>query len=77
MPLAVSGANFGVAETGTVADFEGGQRITTDSEYYAILRKWIADGAQLHTNAARVARIEVDVVRDRDLGYVRRNSGSA
>jgi len=38
---------------------EGGQRTTTDSEYYAILRQWIADGAKLKSDSPRVAKIEV------------------
>lgn len=38
---------------------EGGQRTTTDSEYYAILRQWISRGAALQTQSPRVSRIEV------------------
>ncbi|MBM3837708.1 MAG: DUF1549 domain-containing protein [Verrucomicrobia bacterium] len=38
---------------------EGGQRTTMDSEYYAILRQWIADGAKLNEESARVTRIEI------------------
>jgi len=38
---------------------EGGQRTTTDAEYYAILRRWIADGAKLDLNAPRVTGIDV------------------
>jgi WD40 repeat protein len=38
---------------------EGGQRTTTESEYYAILRQWIAAGAPLNIASPRVARIEV------------------
>src|SRR5690606_27789097 len=38
---------------------EGGQRTTTDAEYYAILRRWIADGAKLDLNAPRVTAIDV------------------
>ena len=38
---------------------EGGQRMTTDSEYYAILRQWIAAGAVLHEGSSRVTRIEI------------------
>jgi len=37
---------------------EGGQRTTMDSEYYAILRQWIADGAKL-VPGPKVARLEV------------------
>ncbi len=38
---------------------EGGQRTQFDSEYYSILRQWIADGAVLNRNSPRVSRIEV------------------
>ena len=38
---------------------EGGQRTTMDSKYYAILRQWIASGANLKTNSVRVAKIEL------------------
>lgn len=38
---------------------EGGQRMTRDSEYYAILRQWIADGALLNQDSARVTGIEI------------------
>ncbi len=38
---------------------EGGQRTQVDSEYYAILRQWIAGGAKLNTESPRVSRIEV------------------
>lgn len=38
---------------------EGGQRMTRDSEYYAIVRQWIVGGAKLAADAARVARIEI------------------
>lgn len=38
---------------------EGGQRTTTDAEYYAIMRRWIADGAKLDLNAPRVTSIDV------------------
>ncbi|HAV61855.1 MAG TPA: hypothetical protein DCY13_05780, partial [Verrucomicrobiales bacterium] len=37
---------------------EGGQRTTMDSEYYAIMRRWIADGAML-TTSPKVTRLEV------------------
>ncbi|MBI2949450.1 MAG: DUF1549 domain-containing protein [Verrucomicrobia bacterium] len=38
---------------------EGGQRTTMDSEYYAILRQWITEGAVLNSDSARVTRIEI------------------
>ncbi|MBL9167245.1 MAG: DUF1549 domain-containing protein [Verrucomicrobiales bacterium] len=38
---------------------EGGQRTTTDTEYYAVLRKWIASGAALNPSSPRVAKIEL------------------
>ena len=38
---------------------EGGQRTKLGDKYYNILRAWIADGAQLDTKVARVAKIEV------------------
>ena len=38
---------------------EGSQRTTTDSEYYAILRQWIADGARLDLKASRVTGIAI------------------
>jgi len=38
---------------------EGGQRMTRDSEYYAILRRWIADGTRLNTESARVSGIRI------------------
>ncbi|MFN0068395.1 MAG: DUF1549 and DUF1553 domain-containing protein, partial [Limisphaerales bacterium] len=41
---------------------EGGVRTTLDSEYYAILRRWIADGAQLDPAAPRVTGITIQPV---------------
>src|SRR4029434_9988248 len=38
---------------------EGGQRFKLGEKYYEILRAWIADGARLDVNAARVTGIEV------------------
>ncbi len=38
---------------------EGGLRTTTDSESYAILRAWIADGAGLNPKSPRVAHIDL------------------
>lgn len=38
---------------------EGGQRTAMDSEYYAVLREWITEGAKLNSDSARVARIEI------------------
>lgn len=38
---------------------EGGQRTMTNAEYYAIMRQWIADGAQLDLQAPRVTSIDV------------------
>ncbi|MBL9126638.1 MAG: DUF1549 domain-containing protein, partial [Verrucomicrobiales bacterium] len=38
---------------------EGGQRTTADTHLYAILRRWIAQGARLDTNSARVTGIRV------------------
>lgn len=38
---------------------EGGQRMTRGSEYYAILRQWIADGALLNSDSAGVTGIEI------------------
>jgi hypothetical protein len=38
---------------------EGGQRTKVGEKYYQILRSWIADGAKLDLQAARVARIDV------------------
>ncbi len=38
---------------------EGGQRFTVDSEYYQLLRDWIAAGCPLDQQVERVARIEV------------------
>ncbi|MDE0959200.1 MAG: DUF1549 domain-containing protein [Planctomycetota bacterium] len=38
---------------------EGGQRFTVESEYYQLLRDWIAAGCQLDQRVAKVARIEV------------------
>ncbi len=38
---------------------EGSQRTTTDAEYYAIMRQWIADGARLDDQAPRVTAIAV------------------
>jgi hypothetical protein len=38
---------------------EGGQRFKLGEKYYEILRAWIADGAKLDVNAARVTGIEV------------------
>lgn len=37
----------------------GGQRTPHGSEYYAILRQWIAEGARLDGTSARVTRLEV------------------
>jgi hypothetical protein len=38
---------------------EGGQRTKMGEKYYEILRTWIADGAKLNKEAARVSRIDV------------------
>jgi hypothetical protein len=38
---------------------EGGQRTKLGEKYYDIMRSWIADGAKLDVNAARVAKIQV------------------
>ena len=38
---------------------EGGRRATVDSKYYQILRQWIANGATLETNKARVVNIQL------------------
>ena len=38
---------------------EGGQLTNTESQYYRILRDWIANGAQLNLESARVANIQV------------------
>jgi WD40 repeat protein len=38
---------------------EGGRRTTVDSKYYQILRQWIANGATLDTNSARVVNIQL------------------
>ncbi len=38
---------------------EGGRRTSVDSKYYQILRQWIANGAMLDTNSAKVVKIEL------------------
>jgi len=38
---------------------EGGQRTTVDSEYYAILRQWIASGATLNLTSPKVTQISI------------------
>jgi WD40 repeat protein/mono/diheme cytochrome c family protein len=38
---------------------EGGQRTTMDSEYYGILRQWIADGAKLNPASSKVKSIAI------------------
>ena len=38
---------------------EGSQRTQTDTEYYAILRQWIASGATYNPTSPRVVRIEL------------------
>jgi WD40 repeat protein/mono/diheme cytochrome c family protein len=38
---------------------EGGRRTTVDSKYYQILRQWIANGATLDTNSAKVVKIQL------------------
>ena len=38
---------------------EGGQRTPFDSEYYAILRQWVASGATLNTRSGKVTGIEL------------------
>ncbi len=38
---------------------EGGRRTTVDSKYYQILRQWIANGAMLDTNSAKVVKIQL------------------
>jgi WD40 repeat protein len=38
---------------------EGGRRMLPDEKYYHILREWIANGAALKMDAARVVRIEL------------------
>lgn len=42
-----------------VVPHEGGQRTTPDSHLYAILRRWIADGARLDLKAPRVTGIQL------------------
>lgn len=38
---------------------EGGQRTGTDTDYYAIMRQWIANGATLNAKGLRPTRIEL------------------
>jgi WD40 repeat protein len=38
---------------------EGGRRTTVDTKYYQILRQWIANGATLDTNSAKVVKIQL------------------
>ena len=38
---------------------EGGRRTTVDTKYYQILRQWIANGAMLDTNSAKVVQIQL------------------
>lgn len=38
---------------------EGGRRTTAESQYYQILRQWIAEGATLDLKSPRVAKIEI------------------
>src|SRR5262249_14837441 len=38
---------------------EGGRRTTVGSGYYQVLRQWIANGATLDTQAARVVQLEI------------------
>ncbi|MGE3310108.1 MAG: DUF1549 domain-containing protein [Limisphaerales bacterium] len=42
-----------------VVPHEGGQRTTPDTHLYAILRQWIADGAQLNPKSPRVTGIQI------------------
>ena len=41
---------------------EGQQVVTTESDYYRILRAWIADGVKLHLETPRVTKIELSPV---------------
>ena len=41
------------------APHEGGRRMRTDEKYYHILRQWIASGAKLKTDSAKVVAIEL------------------
>ena len=38
---------------------EGGRRTTVETNYYAFMRQWIADGANLNTNSAKVVKIQL------------------
>ncbi len=38
---------------------EGGRRTKVDEKYYGIMRQWVAGGAHLRTDAAKVTRIEL------------------
>ncbi len=38
---------------------EGGRRTTRDSNYYQMLRQWIAEGAKLDMKSPRVVKIEI------------------
>lgn len=38
---------------------EGGQRTAMDSEYYALLRQWIVNGAKLNPDSPRITQIEI------------------
>jgi hypothetical protein len=38
---------------------EGGRRMSRDSQYYKILRQWIAEGANLDMKSPRVVKIEI------------------
>lgn len=42
-----------------IVPHEGGALLTTDSIHYDTLRRWIASGAVLNSNSAKVARIEL------------------
>ena len=48
-----------LAKTTAVVPHGGGQVIVPDSAYYRIVRRWIAEGAQLNPKTPRAAKIEV------------------
>lgn len=57
--IAAPGASLMLQKTVGAVPHEGGVLMSSDSVYFDILRRWIAEGAQLNTSSQKVSRIEL------------------
>jgi len=57
--LAQAGDSLMLLKATAAVPHEGGQRFHADSDYYQILRDWIASGCQLDVEVPRVSKIEL------------------